>query len=80
MDLRHALEFAIWVGLVAARVIVRAAQLTLEWIFVLATWIALLAVGIVMAFQRGGLPWTDPSDARATSRSPGSIVRRAPRR
>ena len=80
MELRDALEFAIWVGLVAARAVSRAAVLAIEWLFVLATWIALLAIGVVMAFQRGGLPWNDPSDARATSRSPGSTARRAPRR
>lgn len=80
MHVQDALEFAIWVGLIATRAIARAAQIVLEWIFVLATWIALLAIGIAMAFQRGGLPWRDPSDARATSTSPGSTARRAPRR
>jgi hypothetical protein len=70
------LEFVIWVGLVTTRAIARVVQLGLEWLFVASTWIALLGIGVVMAFQRGGLPWNDPSDARATSRSADSTARR----
>jgi hypothetical protein len=80
MGRKDVLEFAIWVGLIATRVITRVAQVVLEWLFVAATWIALFVIGVVMAFQRSGLPWSDPSDARATSTSPGSTTRRAPLR
>ena len=62
------------------RALARIAQLLVEWLFVVATWIALLVIGLVMAFQRGCLPWTDPSEPRATSRSPCSTARRAPLR
>ena len=80
MALRDAFEFAIWVGLITTRAVARVVQVAFEWVFVMATWIALLAIGVVMAFQRSGLPWSDPSDARATSRSPGSKARQGPLR
>lgn len=80
MGRKDVLELVIWIGLITARGTARAVQLVLEWVFVVTTWIALLAIGVVMAFQRGGLPWNDLSDARATSRSPGSTARRAPLR
>jgi hypothetical protein len=84
MEVRDLLELVIWTGLVMTRTMARAAQVLLEWLFVAATWIALLLIGAVMAFQRGGLPWVDPTDARTTSRttsrSAGSRVRRAPLR
>jgi hypothetical protein len=50
------------------RTAARIVHVVLEWLFVAVTWVALLLVGAAMACQRGGLPWTDPSDARATSR------------
>ena len=74
MALRHVFELAIWVGLITTRATARVVQVAFEWLFVMATWIALLAIGVVMAFQRG-LPWSDAPDARATSRSPGSTAR-----
>ena len=74
------LEVAFWVGLIATRAIARAVLLVLECLFVATTWTALLGIGVAMAFQRGGLPWNDPSDARATSRSADSTARRAPHR
>lgn len=80
MDLQDLLELVVRSGDVASRAVGRAAQILIEWLFVGATWIALLVIGVVMAFQRGGLPWIDPTDARATSTSPGSTVRRAPLR
>jgi hypothetical protein len=80
MALRDAFEFAIWVGLITTRATARVVQVAFEWLFVMATWIALIAIGVVMAFQRSGLPWSDPSDSRATSRSPGSTARRGPHR
>jgi type II secretory pathway component PulF len=80
MDVQDLLELVFRSGDVVTRMLVRVAQFLVEWLFVAATWIALLVIGVVMAFQRGGLPWTDRSDARATSRSPGSTVRRAPLR
>ena len=64
------LEFVTWVGVVIAQSVARFTRVLLEWLFVAATWAALLVIGVVMSFQRRGLPWTDPSDARATSRSP----------
>jgi hypothetical protein len=80
MVVRGLLEVAIWSGLTMTRTASRVAGAVLEGLFVLATWVALLIVGVVLAFQRGGLPWTDPTDARATSRSADSTARRAPRR
>ena len=80
MGWKDVLELVIWVGLITTRVIARVAQVVLESFFVAATWIALFAIGVVMAFPRSGLPWSDPSDARATSRSPDSTARRAPLR
>ena len=74
------LEFVTWMGMVIAHAIARIARVTLEGLFVFATWFALFAIGVVMSFQRGGLPWSDPSDARATSRSPDRSERRARRR
>jgi hypothetical protein len=74
------LELVIWVAVVIMQSVIRAARVVLEWLLVLGTWIALLVIGAVMAFQRGGLPWTDPSDARATSRSSDGTVRPARRR
>lgn len=80
MDLQDLLELVLRSGDVMIRTFARVGQLLVEWLFVAATWIALLIIGVVMAFQRSGLPWTDPSDARATSRSAGSTMRRAPHR
>jgi hypothetical protein len=74
------LEFVVWVWLMIAQTVARITRALLEWLFVVATWVALLVIGLVMSFQRGGLPWTDPSDARATSRSPDTSARRARRR
>jgi len=74
------LELVIWSGLVMTRTVSRVAEAMLELLFVAAAWVALLMVGVAMAFQRGGLPWTDPTDARATSRSADSTARRALRR
>lgn len=80
MGVQDVLEVVFRSGDSLTRMTARIAQLLVEWLFVAATWIALVAIGVVMAFQRGGLPWTDPSDPRATSRSVGSRVRRAPLR
>jgi hypothetical protein len=80
MNMQNVLELVIVAGLVMTRTAARGAQVVVEWLFVAATWIALLLVGAVMTFQRGGLPWEDPTDARATSRSTGSTPRRAPLR
>ena len=80
MEIQDVLELVMWTGLVMTRTMARVAEVVLEWLFVAATWIALLFVGAVMSCQRGGLPWVDPTDARATSRSVGSRVRRAPLR
>lgn len=80
MDVQDVLELVIWSGLTMTRTASRVAQAMLEGLFVVAAWVALLIVGVVMAFQRGVLPWTDPTDARATSRSADSTARRAPRR
>ena len=74
------LELVIWSGLVMTRTVSRIAEAMLELLFVVAAWVALLMVGVAMAFQRGGLPWSDPTDARATSRSVDSTARRALRR
>ena len=76
MGVQDLLELVLWTGLVMTRAMARVAGVLLEWLFVAATWIALFVIGIVMAFQGGGLPWIDPSDARATSRSTGSTARR----
>jgi hypothetical protein len=76
VDERDLLELLMLAGLVMTRTMARVTEIMLEWIFVAATWIALFVIGAVMAFQRSGLPWTDPSDARATSRSAGSTARR----
>jgi hypothetical protein len=80
MELQDVLELVVQSGDVVSRALGRVAQLLFESLFVAATWMALVVIGVVMAFQRGGLPWTDPSDARATSRSAGSTVRRGPLR
>jgi hypothetical protein len=64
------LEFVIWVWVVIAQSVARLTRVMLEWLFVVGTWVALVVIGVIMSFQRSGLPWTDPSDARATSRSP----------
>ncbi|HEU4720525.1 MAG TPA: hypothetical protein VFS59_04120 [Gemmatimonadaceae bacterium] len=80
MRVQDMLELVIWIGVVTTRAVARAAEAVLEGLFLALTWIALLLVGAVMACQRGGLPWTDPSDSRATSRSPDSTARRGPRR
>ena len=74
------LELVIWSGLVMTRTVSRIAEAMLELLFVVAAWVALLMVGVAMAFQRGGLPWSDPTDARATSRSADRSARRAPLR
>ena len=73
---RDLIELLMVTALVMTRLIARVAELLLERMFVAATWIALFVFGVVMAFQHGGLPWIDPSDARATSRSPGRTARR----
>ena len=78
MDVQDVLELVVWIGVVLTRSAARAAEVILEWVFVAATWIALLLIGLVMSCQRGGLPWVDPTDARTTSRSAGNRVRRAP--
>lgn len=80
MELQDLLELVVRSGDVMSRTLGRVAQLLVELLFVGATWTALLVIGVMMAFQRSGLPWTDPTDARATSRSAGSTMRRAPRR
>jgi len=80
MGVQDLLELVLWAGLVMIRAMTRVAGVLLEWLFVAATWAALLLIGAVMACQRGGLPWVDTSDARATSRSTGSTARRAPLR
>jgi hypothetical protein len=76
IDERDLLELVMWTGLVMTRTMARVAEFMLEWLFVAATWIALFVISVVMAFQRGGLPWIDPSDARATSRSTDNTARR----
>ena len=80
MGVREVLEVVLWSGVIMTRTASRAAGAMLELLFVIAAWVALLIVGAAMAFQRGGLPWTDPSDPRATARSADSTVRRARRR
>ena len=80
MELQDPLELVVRSGDVMSRTLGRVAQLLVELLFVGATWTALLVIGVMMAFQRSGLPWTDPTDARATSRSAGSTMRRAPHR
>lgn len=70
MKVQGVLELVIWIGIMTTRAVARAAEAVLEWLFLGLMWIALLVVGAAMACQRGGLPWTDPSDGRATSRSP----------
>jgi hypothetical protein len=73
---RDLLELMVWTGMVMTRTMTRATGILLERLFVAATWIALLATGVVMAIRRGGLPWTAPTDPRATSRSTDSRARR----
>jgi hypothetical protein len=80
MQIQNVLEVVMWTGLVMTRTMARAAEVVLEFMFVVATWTALLLIGAVMACQRGGLPWVDPTDARTTSRSTGSRAHRALRR
>ena len=80
MAVRGVLELVVWSGLVMTRTASRVAEALLESLFVVATWVALLIVGVLMAFQRGDLPWTDRSDPRSTSRSADSRARRAPLR
>jgi hypothetical protein len=77
MDVQDVLELVIWSGLIMTRTASRVGEVVLEWLLVVATWIALLLVGAAMSFQSGGLPWSDPTDSRATSRSADSRVRRA---
>lgn len=76
MEMQDLLELVILGGVLVTRTAARVAETVLEWLFVAATWAALIVVGAVMACQRGGLPWVDPSDARATSTSAGSTTRR----
>ena len=80
MGVRDVPELVVWSGLVVTRRASRVAGAMLELLFLVAAWAALLIVGAAMAFQRGGLPWTDPSDPRATARSTDSKARRARRR
>lgn len=80
MEVQDLLELVVRSGDVVSRTLGRVAQLLVEWLLVGATWSALLVIGVMMAFQRNGLPWTDPTDARATSRSTGSTMRRTPLR
>ena len=68
MDVQDLLELVLWIGVVVTGSVARVVHLLLEWLFVAIAWLALAVVGTAMAFQRGGLPWTDRSDARATSR------------
>ena len=63
-------ELVIRVFVATAQTVSRITRVTLEWLFVIGAWFALLLIGLVVSFRRGGLPWTDPSAARATSRSP----------
>lgn len=76
VDERNLLELVMWSGLVMTRTIARIAEFLLEWFFVAAAWTALFVIGAVMALQSGGLPWIDPTDARATSRSVDSTRHR----
>lgn len=80
MAVRGVVELVIWSGLIVTRTASRAAEAVLESLFVVAAWVALLIVGVAMALQRGGSPRTDPTDARATSRSADRTARRAPLR
>jgi len=59
METQDVLELVMWTVLVMTRAAARVAGILLEWLFVAATWTALLLIGAVMAFQRGGLPWVD---------------------
>ena len=72
---RVLLELVIWSGLVMTRMTARAAGFLLEWLFVVAAWIALFVIGAVMAVQRGVLSRT-AAGARAISRSADSTTRR----
>jgi len=72
---RGLLELVIWSGLVMTRMTARAAGFLLEWLFVVAAWIALFIIGAVMAVQRGGLSRL-ATGARAISRSADSTTRR----
>ena len=60
---RGLLELVIWSGLVLTRMTARAAGFLLEWLFVVAAWIALFVIGAVMAVQRGGLSWTKATES-----------------
>lgn len=80
MELQDLLEVVVRSGDVVSRTLGRVAQLLVELLFVGAAWTALLVIGVMMAFQGSGLPWTDPTDARVTSRSTGSTMRRTPLR
>lgn len=80
MDVQNGLELAVRSGDFVTRALGRVVQALVEWLFVAATWVALLIVGVVMAVRQGGQPWSDASAPCATSRSPGSTVRRAPLR
>ena len=72
---RGLLELVIWSGLVMTRMTARAAGFLLEWLFVVAAWIALFVIGAVMAVQRGVLSRI-AAGARAISRSTDSTTRR----
>jgi len=76
----HVIELAVRSGDFVSRGLGRVAQALVESLFVAATWIALLLVGIVVALQRGARSRSDASDPRTTSTSPGSTVHRAPLR
>src|SRR6186997_316250 len=49
MDVQDVLELVVWIGVVLTRSAARAAEVILEWVFVAATWIALLLIGLVMS-------------------------------
>jgi len=70
MGVQDVLELVIRIGLVATRVVMRAAEVVLESVFLALAWIALLSVGAVMACQRGGVRGAASSDPRVRSRSP----------
>ena len=70
MGVQDVLELVIRIGFVATRVVMRAAEVVLESVFLALAWIALLGVGAVMACQRGGVRGAAPSDPRVRSRSP----------
>ena len=69
MGLEDVLELVIRIGLVATRIVLRAAEVVLESVFLVLAWLALLGVGAVMACQRGGLRGAGASEPRARPRS-----------